>query len=82
MKKLRLLPFADNTFDFVFSDQVLEHVQDHNLAFAEIARVMKPGGISLHIFPARLKPTEAHVFVPLGGVMQSRWWLTFGPGSA
>jgi SAM-dependent methyltransferase len=71
-----LLPFADNTFDFVFSDQVLEHVQDHRLAFAEIARVMKPGGTGLHIFPARLKPTETHVFVPLAGVIQNRWWLT------
>jgi SAM-dependent methyltransferase len=71
-----LFPFGDNTFDFVFSDQVLEHVQDHSTAFAEIARVMKPGGISLHIFPARLKPTETHVFVPLGGVIQNRWWLT------
>lgn len=69
------LPFADNTFDFVFSDQVLEHVQDHEAAFAEIARVIKPGGISLHLFPARLKPTEAHVLVPLAGVIQNRWWL-------
>lgn len=70
------LPFADATFDFVFSDQVLEHVQDHVRAFAEIERVMKPGAISLHIFPAKLKPTEGHVFVPLGGLIQSRWWLT------
>jgi SAM-dependent methyltransferase len=70
------IPFADDSFDFVFSDQVLEHVQDHNRAFAEIERVMKPGGISLHIFPAKLKPTESHVLVPLGGLMQQRWWLT------
>lgn len=75
-EKSPLLPFADNTFDFVFSDQVLEHVQDHKLAFAEMERVLKPGGISLHIFPARLKPTEAHVFVPLAGVLQGRRWLT------
>jgi SAM-dependent methyltransferase len=75
-EKAHLLPFADDTFDFVFSDQVLEHVQHHNKAFAEIARVMKPGAISLHIFPARLKPTEAHVLVPFGGVLQNRSWLT------
>jgi SAM-dependent methyltransferase len=70
------LPFADNVFDFVFSDQVLEHVQDQARAFAEMRRVMKPGAVSLHIFPAKLKPTEAHVLVPLGGLIQNRWWLT------
>jgi len=69
------LPFPDESFDFVFSDQVMEHVQDHNRAFAEIKRVMKPGAISLHIFPSKLKPIEGHLFVPLGGVIQSRWWL-------
>ncbi len=71
-----IIPFPDQTFDFVFSDQVLEHVQDHEQAFAELARVLKQGGISLHIFPARLKPTEAHVLIPFGGVLQQRWWLT------
>ena len=70
------LPFSDGSFDFVFSDQVMEHVMDHSRAFSEIKRVMKPGAISLHIFPAKLKPVEAHVFVPLGGVLQNRWWLT------
>jgi SAM-dependent methyltransferase len=72
----RALPFADSSFDFVFSDQVLEHVQNHARAFAEMRRVMKPGAVSLHIFPAKLKPTEGHVFVPLGGLIQNRWWLT------
>jgi len=70
------LPFANDTFDFVFSDQVLEHVRDHERAFAEIARVLKPGAISLHIFPAKLKPTESHLHVPFGGLIQNRWWLT------
>lgn len=69
------LPFPDAWFDFVYSDQVMEHVQDHETAFSEIARVMKPGAIGLHIFPAKLKPLEAHVHVPLGGVLQQRWWL-------
>src|SRR6185436_13958322 len=30
---------------------------------------------SLHIFPSKLKPVEGHVFVPLGGLIQSRGWL-------
>src|SRR2546427_925979 len=72
----RSVPFGDSSFDFVFSDQVLEHVQDHTRAFAEMCRVMKPGAVSLHIFPAKLKPTEGHVFVPLGGLIQNRSWLT------
>lgn len=70
------LPFEDDFFDFVFSDQVLEHVQNHQLAFSEMRRVMKPGAIGLHIFPSKLKPTEGHVFVPLGGLIQNRYWLT------
>ena len=70
------IPFADNNFDFVFSDQVMEHVQDHALALAEIRRVLRPGGISLHIFPSRWKPLESHVLVPLAGVCQSRVWLS------
>jgi len=70
------IPFPDNWFDFVYSDQVLEHVQDHDLVFAEIYRVLKAGGVSLHSFPSRLKPTESHLLVPLGGLIQNRFWLT------
>jgi SAM-dependent methyltransferase len=74
-KDTPVLPFADNTFDFVYSDQVLEHAQDHAWTFSEIERVMKPGGISLHVFPSKLRPNESHIFVPLAGVIQYRWWL-------
>jgi len=69
------LPFEDATFDLVVSDQVLEHVQHHDLAFGEIHRVLKPGAISLHRFPPRWRPIEVHVRMPLAGVMQRRMWL-------
>lgn len=69
------IPFADNTFDFIFSDQVLEHVQDHAAALAEMRRVLRPDGVTLHIFPSRWKPLESHVLVPLAGVWQNRAWL-------
>lgn len=42
------LPFKDKTFDYVISDQVLEHVSDPFLAVAETYRVLKPGGIAVH----------------------------------
>ncbi|WP_250657359.1 class I SAM-dependent methyltransferase [Alkalimarinus coralli] len=71
------LPFDDESFDFVTSDQVFEHIQDHDFAVSEIKRVLKPGGISLHIFPPPLILIEPHVFVPFGAIFQSRAWLYF-----
>lgn len=76
-KTTNRIPFEDASFDFVFSDQVFEHVQDHLSALAEIWRVLKPRGISLHSFPSKLKPIESHVFVPVAGVLQNYPWLLF-----
>jgi SAM-dependent methyltransferase len=69
------IPFPDNTFDFVYSNSVLEHVRELETALSEIRRVLKPGGASLHLFPPPAKPIEPHVFVPFGGLLQARWWL-------
>ncbi|MEO1268063.1 MAG: class I SAM-dependent methyltransferase [Myxococcota bacterium] len=38
------LPFADASFDTVYSFKVLSHVRDLELALAECARVTRPGG--------------------------------------
>jgi SAM-dependent methyltransferase len=40
-----VLPFADDSFDAVFSFAVLEHVKDPRACAVEIARVLKPGGL-------------------------------------
>lgn len=62
------VPYPDATFDIVFSDNVLEHLAEPQLVFAEVMRVLKPGGLFLfktpnkwHYVPtiARLTP---HVF--------------------
>lgn len=68
------MDFADASFDFVFSNSVFEHVQDHAMALREIARVLRPGGLSVHVFPARYCLIEPHLFVPLGGVIRSLAW--------
>ena len=39
------VPFADETFDLVYSNQVLEHVPDPGHHLREIARVLRRGGI-------------------------------------
>lgn len=41
------LPFADGSFDLVYSHGVLHHLADTNLAIGEIHRVLRPGGIAL-----------------------------------
>ena len=46
------LPFADNTFDVVVALDVLEHLPDDRTAAAEIARVLKPGGLLFASVPA------------------------------
>lgn len=44
---------ADNTYDFVISFQVIEHIQDDALYLREIRRVLKPGGKALITTPNR-----------------------------
>jgi ubiquinone/menaquinone biosynthesis C-methylase UbiE len=39
------LPFADSTFDAVFSNALLDHLRAPQQAIAEMYRVLKPGGV-------------------------------------
>ena len=45
------IPFADKSFDIVFSSNVLEHVPHLDEFEAEIKRVLKDDGFALHIMP-------------------------------
>lgn len=47
----RKLPFPDAAFDVVFSSNVLEHVEDVPGLLAESARVLRPGGVMIHVLP-------------------------------
>lgn len=42
------LPYEDNSFDFVISDQVIEHLEDPKKAVKESYRVLKEGGVAIH----------------------------------
>ena len=46
-------PFADNSFDIVFSHGVLHHVPDIQKAQKEIARILKPNGLLVVMLYAR-----------------------------
>ena len=65
------IPWEDDSFDLAFSDNVLEHLERPDEVFAEVARVLRPGGVFLvkttnrrHYMPllARLTPHGFHRF--------------------
>ena len=64
-----LKEFADGSFDFVVSDQVLEHIEgDPRRAFTESFRLLKPGGVAVHttcfINPIHEYPVDLWRFTP------------------
>lgn len=46
------IPFGDDSFDVVFSSNVLEHIPHVEEFQREIHRVLKPGGVAVHIVPS------------------------------
>ena len=48
------LDFAESSFDKVYSLHTIEHLPDLEQFFAEVARVLKPGGTAIIIYPWEL----------------------------
>ena len=55
------LPYESNSFDFIISFDVLEHVEDVERVINECFRVLKPNGKLLAVFPQFFQPLEAHL---------------------
>jgi SAM-dependent methyltransferase len=49
---LTAAPFRDGQFDGIVALNVLEHIADHRKALAEMARMLKPGGVAVVEVPA------------------------------
>ena len=61
------LPFANETFDLVTANMVVEHLPKPEVQFREIARVLKPGGrFAFHTPNADGYPTRMAQMVPDG----------------
>ncbi len=58
-----IMPFEDNTFDVVYSTNVLEHVKDPQAVLKESVRVLKPGGILQFVVPNYGSFWEGHYHV-------------------
>jgi len=48
---LHQIPLEDNTYDVIFCNHVLEHVEDAHQCMTELHRVMKPGGWGIFQVP-------------------------------
>ena len=64
--------YPDDSFDLVFSDNVLEHLAELQKVFIEVARALKPDGVFMfktpnkwHYMPAiaRVTPHWFHQFI-------------------
>ena len=67
-----MAPLQSGAYDLVFSNYVLEHIEDLDSAIAEIHRILKPGGLCVSSIPnprspefavARRTPLWFHRFV-------------------
>ncbi|MEJ2446667.1 MAG: class I SAM-dependent methyltransferase [Anaerolineales bacterium] len=54
------LPFPENSFDLILSNEVIEHVADDRQAVQEMVRVLKVGGRIVLFCPNRWYPFETH----------------------
>jgi SAM-dependent methyltransferase len=59
------LPFADGSFDVVFSNAVIEHVGDHERQRRFVAEALRVGGRVFLTTPNRWFPVEVHTKLPL-----------------
>jgi len=71
------IPFEDDTFDFIYSNVVFEHVMDYPSTLAELHRILKRDGMSVHTMPGRWTFKENHIYVPLASVIKTYGWLYF-----
>ncbi|MGQ9663173.1 MAG: class I SAM-dependent methyltransferase, partial [Kiritimatiellia bacterium] len=71
------IPYPDLSFDVVFSSNVLEHVANLPQFLAEVYRVLKPGGLAIHVVPSatwRFWTSLAHYPVSLFMVLRAVLW--------
>lgn len=55
------IPFADRSFDVIFSSNLLEHIQHLSLFSNEMKRVLKDSGTCVHILPSHYWRFWTHI---------------------
>lgn len=54
------MPFEDNTFDLIFCNHVLEHIEDDKKAMSELYRVIKKGGKGIFQVPLAMNREKTY----------------------
>jgi 2-polyprenyl-3-methyl-5-hydroxy-6-metoxy-1,4-benzoquinol methylase len=70
--KDEMLPFENNSFDVVISNQVIEHVNNQDRHVEEIYRVLRNGGICYLATPNKHWPIEPHYYLPFLGILPNK----------
>jgi len=60
-----LTPAANGSFALIFSNNVIEHVDDVGAVIAALAGVLDPSGVMIHSCPNYSVPFEPHFGIPL-----------------
>lgn len=63
--------YESNYFDFIVSNQVLEHVQDKQRFFINIYHCLKNNGYSFHLAPLVHCVHEGHIWIPFAHRIKS-----------
>ncbi len=74
------LPFPDESFDIVYSANVLEHTQNPEQVLREAMRVLRPGGHLYLEMPNYLSYFEGHYMVVMPPIVWKPmlpWWVRF-----
>ena len=68
---------ATNSYDVVVSGSLLEHVEYPWITMLEVARILKPGGLTCHIAPAagfeHRFPVDCYRYYPDGFMALCKW---------
>ncbi|MAG47646.1 hypothetical protein CL617_03495 [archaeon] len=70
--KDEIIPFKEDFFDVIVSNQVIEHVQDQEKHLREIFRTLKKDGICYLATPNKYFPIEPHYSLPFLGMLPKK----------
>ncbi|MDA9986377.1 methyltransferase domain-containing protein [bacterium] len=62
------IPFKDNSYDMIISFHVMEHVTDFPYLMKECKRVLRDGGVMIHVIPSSTWRFLTTLFYYIGGL--------------